>query len=278
MIGDITDKAYGVENIDWAGLWHQQMDEASFRGQGADFWDNWGRTLPEKKEHSGYVEEVMSRLRLEPEYSVLDVGSGTGALAIPLAKQVRSVTALDRSPVLLSIVSRNAAAAGLNNILTLNLDWTKAQLGTDFQQHDVVVVSRSLPAGKDVSRCLKLIDAAARRSCYITWKASAYDELEAEISRLLGVTYRPFPEHIVLYNLLHSIGIHAEVNIFRTGGCRRYETLEEAFLQIVRSQPVEPHQKQAILDMLASRMENRDRAFYQPKNALWALIHWDKNV
>jgi cyclopropane fatty-acyl-phospholipid synthase-like methyltransferase len=111
MIGDITDKAaYGIENIDWAGLWHQQMDEASFRGQGADFWDNWGRTLPEKKEHSGYVEEVMSRLRLEPEYSVLDVGSGTGALAIPLAKQVRSVTAL-ALPVLQSIVSRKAAAA-----------------------------------------------------------------------------------------------------------------------------------------------------------------------
>jgi ubiquinone/menaquinone biosynthesis C-methylase UbiE len=155
MAGNVTDKAYGIEDIDWAGLWHRQMDEASFRGQGADFWDNWGRTLPPKKEHSGYVEEVMSRLRLEPEYSVLDVGSGTGALAIPLAKQVRSVTALDHSPVLLDIVSRNAAAEGLTNLQTLNLDWTRAQLGADFQQHDVVIVSRSLPAGDDVGRCLK---------------------------------------------------------------------------------------------------------------------------
>jgi SAM-dependent methyltransferase len=276
MIGDVTDSAYGIKDIDWAGLWHHRMGKASFKGHGADFWDNWGRTLPPKKEHSGYVEEVISRMHLEPEYSVLDVGSGTGALAIPLAKQVKSVTALDHSRVLLDIVSRNAAAAGLTNIHTLNLDWTKAQLGKDFQQHDVVVVSRSLPAGDDIGRCLKLIDASARCSCYVTWKACAYDELESEISQLLGITYNPFPDHIILYNLLYSLGICAEVSIFRSARCRRYETLEEAYLDTVRKQSVTKEKKQDVLKLLDGYLIHQDGAYYQPRKTQWALVHWDK--
>ncbi len=277
MTEDVPAVSDGLEDIDWAGLWHRQMDNASFRGQGADFWDKWGRTLPNKKEHSGYVEELMSRLRLKAEDSVLDVGSGTGAITIPMAKRVRSVTALDHSPVLLDIVSKNAAAEGLTNIQTLNLDWTKARIGADFQKHDVVVVSRSLPASNDVTKSLKMIDAAARRSCYVTWKARSYDEFEDKLSRMLNILYLPFPEHIVLYNLLHSIGISAEVDIFKTGGFRRYETLEEASLQIIRSQPVEQSQKQKILNLLADHFEYRNGAYYQPKNALWALMHWDKS-
>lgn len=262
--------------IDWAAMWHRQMDEASFRGQGADFWDNWARALPAKAEHSGYAEEVMNRLRLAPEYSVLDVGAGTGALAIPLAKRVRRVTALDQSRVMLEMTEKNTKSEGLINITTLNLDWTRAQIDRDFQRHDVVVVSRSLPSGTDITKSLRLIDSAARRSCYITWKANGYDELESELSELLGITYVPFPEHVLIYNLLHCMGIHASVELFKTRGCRSYQTLEEAYIQIVRSQQVDASKKRMVLDFLARRLEHKNGSYSQPKNALWALIWWEK--
>jgi len=98
-------------------------------------------------------------------------------------------------------------AADLNNIVTINIDWTRAQVGKDFQQHDVVVVSRSLPSGLDIAGSLKLIDAAAKRLCYVTWKARGYDELERELSELLGIPYVTFPCHIVIYNLLHALAL-----------------------------------------------------------------------
>jgi SAM-dependent methyltransferase len=263
-------------DIDWAGMWHRQMDEASFRGQGAEFWDNWARALPAKAEHSGYAEEVMHRLRLAPEYSVLDVGAGTGALAIPLAKKVRSVTALDHSRVMLETVAANARSEGLSNITTLQLDWTRAQLDRDFQRHDVVVVSRSLPAGENIKNSLQLIDAAARRSCYITWKADGWDELESELCAMLGINYVPFPGHVVLYNLLYSLHINAGVELFKTRGCRYYQTLEEAYIQIVRSHPVDEAQKGMVLEFLAGRLKHKDGSYYQPKDALWAMMWWEK--
>ena len=277
MTQDSFTNLHSVEDIDWARVWLWQMDEATFAGHGADFWDNWARCLPAKAKHSNYVEELICRLCLSPEYSVLDVGAGTGALTIPLARRVRRVTALDQSSEMLKTVFKNANEAELTNITTLNLDWTKAQIGKDLQRHDVVVVSRSLPSGNDITKSLKLIDAAAKHACYITWKANGYDELESELSELLGIAYFPFPEYIVLYNLLYCMGIHANVELFETRGYRHYETLEEAYLQILKSYQVDASKKHMILDFLNTRLKYRGGLFFQPKNTFWALISWIKD-
>jgi 2-polyprenyl-3-methyl-5-hydroxy-6-metoxy-1,4-benzoquinol methylase len=87
----------GESSLACAARWHDSMAAASFQGRGAEFWDNWVRSLPEKREHSGYVEEVLSRMACLPSDEVLDVGAGTGALCLPLAKKTRQVTALDQS-------------------------------------------------------------------------------------------------------------------------------------------------------------------------------------
>lgn len=267
-----------LSDIDWAGMWHRQMDAATFRGQGAAFWDNWVRSLPAKAEHSGYVGELMSRLRLSQGYSVLDVGAGTGALSIPIARRVARVTALDQSPAMLVKIMDDARNAGLSNIVTLHLDWNKAKVGEDFPRHDVVLVSRSLPTGENIADSLRSIDAAAEHLCYVTWKANGYDELEAELSTLLGIAYVPFPDYAVIYNLLLSLGIHANVELFKTNGRRRYASIEEAYVQIVRSQPIDGALKNKIMDFLYRRLEHKNGGYYQQKNSLWALIWWDKDL
>jgi len=265
------DKAY------WACQWQRQMQNATFRGDSAAFWDNWAKSLPLKMGHSGYVEEVLNRLRLLPEDSLLDVGAGTGALAIPLARRVHRVTALDQSPYMLEIILDKAKRGNISNIVTLNTDWTEAMPGKDIKQHDVVLVSRSLPSGDNIVSSLELIDSAARRACYITWKAESYDELEAELCRLLGIEYHPFPDYIVLYNLLYSMGIRANAELFRTCGQRMFRSLDEAYIQIVRSQPIEDkHAKQQVMDFLATRLSCKDGLYCQPKNVTWALLRWQK--
>lgn len=265
-----------IKDLDWAAMWHQQMDRATFNGHGTDFWDNWARSLPVKTEHSGYVEELMSRLRLMPEYSILDIGAGTGAMTIPIARCVARVTALDNSAAMLDIIKQGAKASGLHNIDTIKLDWTTAQIGQDFQQHDVVLASRSLPSGKDITYSLKMIDTAAKHLCYITWKADSYDALEDELCHLLGVTYSPFPEYAVLYNVLLNLGITANIEIFKTRGERYYATLEEAYTQIVRSYPVSNITRDEIMRFLARRLDFRSNCYIQKKNNVWALIWWKK--
>jgi SAM-dependent methyltransferase len=53
---------------------------------------------------------------------VLDVGAGTGRVALELARAGHRVIALDRDPVLLGVLSERADAAGLEHVTTICAD------------------------------------------------------------------------------------------------------------------------------------------------------------
>jgi ubiquinone/menaquinone biosynthesis C-methylase UbiE len=67
------------------------------------------------REH-GFRERVLSLVRLEPGESVLDVGCGTGTLAIAAKRQVGStgtVCGIDASPEMIARANRKAGKAGV---------------------------------------------------------------------------------------------------------------------------------------------------------------------
>lgn len=260
-----------------AARWHQSMSSASFKGQGAGFWDTWARSLPSKREHSGYTEQVLRLIQCEENDTVLDVGAGTGALSLPLARRARLVTALDHSATMLEILAKNAAEDHLDNIKLLQLDWTKAKLGVDFPQHDIVLVSRSLPAGEDILQCLDLINRAAGKWCYITWRADGNSQLEENLCARLGLPYHPFPDYTIIRDIILSLGITPHVEIFATNGKRFYGSPEQAYTQIVRGRAVSETEKRASLEFLAANLQYEDGAYVQPEETRWALISWRKS-
>ncbi|MGP3977990.1 class I SAM-dependent methyltransferase [Streptomyces sp. 8N114] len=67
----------------------------------------------------GYPEQVLDFLQeyfaLSPEDSVLDLGCGTGQLAIPLAPRVRAVIGMDPEPDMLRLARKAAGERGVRN-------------------------------------------------------------------------------------------------------------------------------------------------------------------
>jgi arsenite methyltransferase len=59
---------------------------------------------------------VIAKARFGRDYDVLDVGCGTGSLALELAPGVRHVHAIDVSGEMLRIAQRKATAAGVENV------------------------------------------------------------------------------------------------------------------------------------------------------------------
>lgn len=73
-------------------------------------------------------DEILERAAPLPEERVLDVGSGTGLLTLPLAALAKEVWALDISAGMGSYLDAKAASAGLKNIRTVTASATSLPL------------------------------------------------------------------------------------------------------------------------------------------------------
>jgi ubiquinone/menaquinone biosynthesis C-methylase UbiE len=65
---------------------------------------------------------IAGHIDLTADMKALDIGCGTGLIALPLAARVGALTAADSSPVMLKVLAAKAVAAGLTNVVTVQTD------------------------------------------------------------------------------------------------------------------------------------------------------------
>lgn len=92
--------------------------------------------------------------------SALDVGAGFGALALPLARRLPRVTALEPSPAMAAALRGAAARGGLGNVTVVESAWGQTALAT----HDLVVCAHVGPLLGPESAFLSALRAVARRA------------------------------------------------------------------------------------------------------------------
>src|SRR6266568_5321656 len=118
------------ETIDWNRLWREDR-KVSSKVHDLGFWNRRAPSFAKHvrdDDHDDYVGPFLRLLNAQPDWSVLDIGCGSGTLACPLARIVRRVTAIDFSPAMLSLLRERENSEGIRN-LTAHLarwedDWT----------------------------------------------------------------------------------------------------------------------------------------------------------
>jgi len=96
---------------------------------------------------------VEKQIDLLSDKEILDFGGGTGLLALPLAKQAKSVTLVDISEKMLEQARLKAEQQDIENIQFLEQDLLENPLKQEF---DLIVVSRVLHHMPDVDATLSL--------------------------------------------------------------------------------------------------------------------------
>ena len=88
-------------------------------------------------EEGDYAERVLAAIgsRLDECRTALDVGAGCGALAIPLARVLPSVSALEPSPAMARALRRWAAEARFGNVTVVEAAWGEVPVAP----HDLVL-------------------------------------------------------------------------------------------------------------------------------------------
>jgi SAM-dependent methyltransferase len=266
-----------ISDIDFEAIWANQIKHFSSYGRdnAAGYWDRRAQTFSNPLRKSSYTNDLLQRMELHRSYSVLDVGCGSGIMAIPMAGIVRKVTAIDISSRMLDILKESADRKGVRNIHIMNKDWTEVIPGQGIPSHDVVLASRCL-SGPGITDSLRKIDMMAKRTCYITWRAGQGDDFEIETYKALGWEYHPHPEYAVIWNVLYSLGIRANLEIFESIQEERYPNLEQAVTNLCRGETVSDRIKDKLATFVENRFSNKNGYLYHQSRINWALIWWQK--
>jgi SAM-dependent methyltransferase len=203
-----------LAEVNWSNIWEEGVLFFIGQAEKGNTWDQvanrWNKLCENDSE---YRDKVLRRMRLRKNWTVLDAGCGTGLLAIPLAKKVKTVTGLDSSRKMLTFLKRNAASENLKNIEIVNKRFEEAVIGKDFEKHDVVIASRSIGHEHNLKSFLIALNNTAKRYAYLTWGAS--DRVfDIEFHKAIGREYGETRTYIIIYNLLYQLGIRANIEIF----------------------------------------------------------------
>ena len=101
-----------LEDINWNQMWKEvQNHEVNHSPDERAIESRWDKTAAQFRQWmdvDDYPVKLMQHVKLKPEWSLLDIGCGTGAVSIPAAKKAGRITALDISGEMLQILKEDA--------------------------------------------------------------------------------------------------------------------------------------------------------------------------
>lgn len=260
-----------IHDVDFNALYREQARRSSFGRRSAGDWDR-RAAQRERDMNSDYTRAFLRRMDLEGARTALDIGCGIGNLAIPLARRLRKVYALDFSPEMLRRLAVNARDDGVRNIKRLPLSW--ADSWKTVPVADIAICSRALGV-KNPKRALEKMQQHARLRCYLSVHSGG-SYLGPDIMKLLDRTIEPRPDYIYIVNILFQMGIRARVDFLKSEGGMTYDSVD-AFLESIRWR----------IGALSKKEERRLRRFFEtlPRDRQgrakyrhdfeWAMLAWE---
>ena len=182
-----------IKDINWENIWKMQAGHILHSGkEAAAFWDKRSESYEKNVSQSTYTDELITRRVLSAEDSVLDVGGGSGLMAVPIAQKVRCVTVLDISNGMLNLLKSKTESMRIFNIDIINKNWYETDIKSEIEPHDVVLASRFLPMGNRLQSSLEKMNSAAK-ALLCNMAGEQFRLIEAESCRLLQKNISPTP-------------------------------------------------------------------------------------
>lgn len=256
---------------DWEGNLPERMvnDQSEER-----FWQE----LLKKKNNAGepdpYAIEVMKYVSslLSDEDDLLEIGPGWGNYTFSLAEQVKKLTLVDSSSVILDFLKQLLHKRTIMDVEFIHEKWEHINLSKDY---DVIFGFNCFYRMFKIKEALLHIHKHSQRLAIIGMTTGPIQPHYLELHREYGYDVKfPRKDYIDLLNLLYNLGIYADCKVIPLTRRQEYSTYEEC-LEKNRSKILTRDIDVSLVENVLSKYIVREngRYFYQNEyNA--AVISW----
>ena len=266
--------------VDWRALWI--ADRGDYGGaEDVEFWDRRAPVFAATCQRTPYADEYLTKAGVRPGETAIDMGCGTGTLALPLAAEGNRVIACDLSGRMLEILEEQAVAGGVRDRLDIRrvswlADWD------DLPVADVFLASRSLYSFDLYETILKIERHARRRVC-LTVSTLESPSHDAPMLAAIGRAGTRKAEHVYILNLLMQMGRKPELSYIICNRPVPGKTLADLHESFEHEDGPFTSEESALLEDFIARnytetvddegMPCLERAY--DRIVRWAFIAWD---
>ena len=266
-----------IENpndVDWAGFWAEKLKNKVNKD-----WDKAAPGFFKRTSKDDYNDALFSKLIIDKNDSVLDVGCGEGSITVPLAKQAKKVIGVDSSPKMLEYLQKRADANNVNNIESI-LKPIEEITYSEIGDIDVVVCSRSLNGIIPIEEVIQELNKIANKYVFITIFGPENKKIEKDFDRQIGIENENFPDYNYFFNILFNMGIYANIERLELNNYREYDSIEDAMDNGKFRLDLYSDEEKILLKEYLKRILSYDceteKYFNVEDKADWIMIWWKK--
>lgn len=278
-------------SIGWKALWEKTINESSLSkrkrnipererlNQFAEilFEKNGRNILRNDLSKKDIVDAEFCRLKrfVNSDSTVLDIGAGTGRLAIPMAKIVKKVTVIEPASIFMMLLRDNAEQERINNMEFVESLWS------DFQPQEKydLVYSTWSGAVKDPVSLLKM-HGTSRGYCFLEIVASPMNvwDFTGQIYPLvMGEDFRPSGCYLNILTTLYEHNIYANLETWDSESEIKYKEMTKALDSWERGLSeyidITERARELLRQYYQSRM-NPDGSYTYPVKGVSCAIWW----
>lgn len=267
-----------INDIDFKALWQSARSRRVWSSKGVKDWNKKAASFAARNINGPYAQLLLSKLAVEKNHTILDMGSGPGTLSIPLAGKVKMVTAVDYSAGMLKTLNQQAAEQGITNIRTIEAAWEDDWEAAGIEVHHTAIASRSLNVA-DLAGAIQKLDRFSSHRVVLVDRISP-TPFDPDVYEAIGRTFDSGPDYIYTINILYQLGIHPNVEIISLDSKTRYQDMASVFdayrwmLKDISAE--EDNRLQRYLFDIVQKNTDGTLTVERRHPLQWALIWWTK--
>lgn len=236
-MNDFSDKFCRQGAHNWAEIWRQQKQDhlnSLDIGHEGDFWmdsKNVRQYIRNTQgQYSTMVHDQLQSIIIPSGARVLDIGSGPGTLAVPLAMRGCKVTIVEQAPLMCEACEEYRRSVEADPITIINKRWEDVDPRELSGPFDLVICSYALTMIDLVPAIQKMQEVTSGR-IYIFWFLTlpSWGKVLSDLwEDLHGKPYLPTPLANCLWNVLYEMNIYASLDVMSPASPHFYDSPEHA--------------------------------------------------